>query len=84
MDYSSYFPVFDNHSLALSVPVILLTLIVGLVVSTLSKERPWPGFNVISLDEKGLSAKDSWITYGKEVLAKGGKVVRFFSTIRHA
>ena len=84
MDYSSYLPFFDQNSIALSIPVVLLTLIVGLVVSTLSKERPWPGFDVISLDEKGLSPKDSWITYGKEVLAKGRKHVRLLPMQLHA
>jgi len=81
MDHLSKLFLLSSNNIALSVPVILLALIAGFVASTISKERPWRGYTLISLDdEKGLGAKASWISHGRELLAKGLKQVRLPTT----
>ncbi|GAB7342859.1 hypothetical protein MBLNU457_g0983t2 [Dothideomycetes sp. NU457] len=54
--------------------LIFLAVAIFLVVSVIRKEQPWKGYALISLDdEKGLGAKASWISHGRELLAKGLK-----------
>lgn len=66
----SYLP----EGLPISVQVLAggaLLFLLAWVYSTLSAERPFAGFPVISLSEKGLSPKASWFKHGRETVAKG-------------
>ncbi|KAI7281913.1 hypothetical protein KC345_g3859 [Hortaea werneckii] len=62
------------QTLPISVQLItgaILFSVVAFIHSTLSNERPFPGFQVISLSEQGLGPKASWFKYGKQTVLKG-------------
>ncbi|KAI7618811.1 hypothetical protein KC346_g4835, partial [Hortaea werneckii] len=62
------------QTLPISVQLItgaILFSVVAFIYSTLSNERPFPGFPVISLSEQGLGPKASWFKHGKQTVLKG-------------
>ncbi|KAI6798711.1 hypothetical protein KC361_g3246 [Hortaea werneckii] len=62
------------QTLPISVQLItgaILFSVVAFIYSTLSNERPLPGFPVISLSEQGLGPKASWFKFGKQTILKG-------------
>lgn len=62
------------QTLPISVQLITAAILFGVVAfiySTLSNERPFPGFPVISLSEQGLGPKASWFKHGKQTVLKG-------------
>jgi len=49
----------------------VLFIVLSFVYSTLTSERPYPGFPVISLSEQGLGPKASWFRHGKATILRG-------------
>jgi hypothetical protein len=56
-----------------SLQVVAGTLILGIVYSLITKDRPFAGFPIITLD--GKSAKQTWLFNGKRAIAEGVKKV---------
>lgn len=62
------------QTLPISVQLITGAVVFGVIAfvySTLSNERPFPGFPIMSLSEQGLGPKASWFKYGKQTVLKG-------------
>ncbi|KAK7751955.1 hypothetical protein SLS62_006098 [Diatrype stigma] len=57
------------QGLPVSLQVIAVTLILGLVYSVITKDRPFAGFPIISLD--GESPRKTWMLHGQKALAEG-------------
>ncbi|KAI1205060.1 cytochrome P450 [Annulohypoxylon truncatum] len=55
--------------LPVSVQVIAATLVLGIIYSLVTADRPFTGFPIISID--GKSPMKSWIEHGKETLEEG-------------
>ncbi|TGJ87222.1 hypothetical protein E0Z10_g1556 [Xylaria hypoxylon] len=62
---------FVPEGLPVSVQVIGATILLGIVYSLFTKNRPWPSFPVVSV--RGLSPRKSWMYHGHEVLDEGSK-----------
>lgn len=63
-----------------NVPVFVQAIALGIIAlvayiaySLLTEEKPLKGFPVVSLSERGLSPKSSWLWAGTELVAKGLK-----------
>ena len=65
LDSLPYLP----YGFPISLQVIAGTLLVGIIYSFVSKDRPLAGFPIITVD--GLSPKSSWLYHGRRVLAEG-------------
>ncbi|KAI1388965.1 cytochrome P450 [Hypoxylon trugodes] len=52
-----------------SLQVVIATLVLGVVYSLITKDRPFAGFPVVTVN--GLSPTKSWLWHGREVLAEG-------------
>jgi len=66
----SYYPT----SIPVSIQILVagaISLLLAHVYTTLTNDRPYSGFPIISLPEQGLSAKDSWFKCGQATIAKG-------------
>ena len=50
---------------------VVLLFLFSFVYSTLSNERPYPGFPVVALSEQGLGPKASWFKHGRATILKG-------------
>ncbi|KAI0385624.1 cytochrome P450 [Hypomontagnella monticulosa] len=57
------------EGLPVSIQVVLATLVVGVVYSLVTAERPFAGFPVITVD--GKSPMKSWLWHGREAIAEG-------------
>lgn len=57
-----------------SLQVIAATLVLGLIYSLITKDRPFAGFPIISLD--GESPRKTWMFHGEKALAEGVRRVR--------
>ncbi|KAI0885396.1 cytochrome P450 [Annulohypoxylon maeteangense] len=55
--------------LPVSIQVIAATIVLGIVYSLVTAERPFTGFPVVSFD--GKSPAESWMFHGKETLEEG-------------
>ncbi|KAI1129820.1 cytochrome P450 [Nemania abortiva] len=62
---------FMPQGLPSSLQVIGATIVLSIVYSLLTKDRPWSAFPLISV--RGLSPRKSWLIHGNEVLAEGLK-----------
>ncbi|RWA15034.1 hypothetical protein EKO27_g73 [Xylaria grammica] len=62
---------FVPQGLPVSVQVIGATVLLSIVYSFFTKNRPWPAFPVISV--RGLGPRKSWMFHGQEVLDQGFK-----------
>lgn len=64
-----------------SLQVVLATLVLGVVYSFITADRPFAGFPVIAVN--GQNPRKSWIWHGREALAEGlRKVYADASTVR--
>ncbi|KAI0113556.1 cytochrome P450 [Nemania sp. FL0031] len=59
------------QGLPTSLQVIGVTILLSIVFSILTKDRPWSGFPLISV--RGLSPRKSYLNHGNEVLKEGLK-----------
>ncbi|KAI2632123.1 cytochrome P450 [Hypoxylon sp. NC1633] len=57
------------QGLPVSLQVVIATLVLGVVYSLITADRPFAGFPLVALD--GKSATKSWLWNGREVLAEG-------------
>ena len=57
------------HGFPVSLQVVAATLVLGIIYSIVTKDRPYTGFPIITVD--GLSPKSSWLYHGRRVLAEG-------------
>ena len=71
-----------------SVPISFLVLafliavvILNFTITTLTEERPFDDFEIVSIPEKGLGPKQSWIQDGRAVVTKGAKSDKPFQVI---
>lgn len=59
--------------LPVTVQIIIATILLSLVYSFLTKNRPWSNFPLIKV--RGLGPRKSWLAHGDEVLTEGLKKV---------
>ena len=59
--------------LPVSIQVVAATLVLGIIYSIVTADRPFTGFPVVSLD--GKSPVKSWMWQGKETLEEGMRKV---------
>lgn len=72
MDFLNQFLSTQHLSLAILVTAILLSAVFLSYFQHQSRtEEPLPGFPIVSLEEEGLSPRDSWSQHGLKVQAKG-------------
>lgn len=57
------------ESIPTSLQIIIPALLLAVLYATLTAERPYAGFPLITVDNKG--AKTSWMWHGHKALAKG-------------
>ncbi|KAI0098329.1 cytochrome P450 [Hypoxylon sp. NC0597] len=57
------------EGLPVSLQVVAATLVLGIIYSIITADRPFAGFPVVSVN--GLSPRKSWIWHGREALADG-------------
>ncbi|KAI2463503.1 cytochrome P450 [Annulohypoxylon bovei var. microspora] len=57
------------EGLPVSIQVVIVTLVLGVVYSLVTADRPFTGFPVLSVD--GKTPQKSWMFHGKETLAEG-------------
>lgn len=55
--------------LPVSIQVVIATLVLGVVWSLVTAERPFAGFPVITVD--GQSPTKTWLWHGREAIAEG-------------
>lgn len=61
------------EGIPVSVQAVLATIVLGTIYSVVTKDRPFSGIPLISLD--GKSAKKSWLWNGREVIKAGQEKV---------
>jgi hypothetical protein len=62
------------EGLPLSVIGVVATVLIGIIYSVVTQERPLAGFPMAALD--GKSPKKSWLFHGRETVAEAVKKVR--------
>jgi hypothetical protein len=61
------------EGLPLSIVGVVATVLIGIVYSYLSQERPLAGFPLATVEGKG--PKKSWLFHGRQLVAEGVKKV---------
>jgi hypothetical protein len=61
------------EGLPLSLVGIAATIVIGILYSIITQERPLAGFPLASID--GMGPKKSWLFQGKQLVAEGSKKV---------
>ncbi len=64
---------FVPEGLPVSVQVIGVTILLSIIYSFVTKNRPWPAFPLISI--RGLGPRKSWMYHSLEVIEEGLKKV---------
>lgn len=63
------------EGLPLSLVGIAATILIGIIYSVMTQERPLAGFPLVSLD--GKSPKKSWLFHGRDLVAEGIQKVSY-------